>query len=92
MIFKRKTSANPANGRKYKLALISILAILAGFAMCAVNPVFIAVFSELVAGVLGILFVYCGGNVGKSWAVGKANGLTVSSGGTRIHKGPPPGA
>ncbi len=90
-MFKRKTN-KPANGRKYKLALISVLAILAGFAMCAINPVFIAVFSELVTGVLGVLLVYCGGNVGKSWAVGKVDGLTVSSGPTKVYKGPPPGA
>ncbi len=88
----KEKSNQPPDGRKYRLSLISLLVILTAFGIAILNPVFVGLYSELVAGVLAILFVYCGGNVGKSWAVGKKDGLTVSSGGTKVIKGPPPGA
>jgi len=50
-------------GRKYRLSLICLLALFCGFVCVAANPAFTPVFAELVGGVVGILVVYCGGNV-----------------------------
>lgn len=87
-MFKKKISTKSANGRKYKLAMICLLAILAGFTMCAINPIFITVFNELVAGILSILFVYSSGNVGHTWAIGKKDSLTISDKGTKVYQDP----
>ena len=78
-MFRRRANKLPPDGRKYRLSILCLLIILAGFGVSTLSPVLAGLFSELVAAVLGILFVYSGGNVAKTWAVGKKDGLTVSS-------------
>ena len=72
MIIKSKTSKVP-DGRKYRLAIISLLIVLAGFGLAALNPVLATVLPELITGVLGINIVYNGGNVGNKLVTKKKN-------------------
>lgn len=89
-MFRRKGN-QLLDGRKYRLAIICLLVLLAGFGVAMLSPVFANLFSELVTAVLGILFVYNSGNVANKWAVGKKGGLIVSSG-SNVQQGPPPPA
>lgn len=59
---------NIPNGRKFKLTLLTLFLATAGFAVTAVVPVLASVYSELVSGLIGILLVYAGGNVGAKFA------------------------
>lgn len=65
------------NGRKYKLTLISLLLLVAGFTLTTVNPLLAKVYAEFTGGIIGILLVYCGGNVSNKWVLGKAQGASV---------------
>lgn len=82
-MFKRKPRTNRVpDGRKYRLAIISLVIVLTGFGVACINPILAKLYSELVAAVLGILFVYSGGNVAKEWANGKKERTVL--------QGPPP--
>lgn len=67
------------DGRKYRMAMILILVILAAFALCIMNPVLASVFGEVVGGLVGIYIVYCGGNIGSKIALGKYQGATIET-------------
>ena len=64
-------------GRKYRLALICILCILACFGLAGINPILLKVFAEVVGGIVGVFIVYCGGNVATKGVLGKWQGATV---------------
>lgn len=68
------------NGRKYKLTLICLLLLTAGLALTTVNPLITKVYAEFAGGIIGILLVYCGGNVSNKWVLGKAQDATVDTG------------
>jgi len=88
---KIKTPSIP-DGRKYRMSIICLFVLLAGFGVAGLNPVFVKLYSELITAVLGVLFVYCGGNVANKWSIGKKDGLTVGAGRPTIQQGPPPAA
>ena len=67
------------SGRKYRLSILCILVILAGWFGGGINPVFSAGYEEMIAGILGVLFTYCGGNVANKWAV-KGKNLQINQG------------
>jgi len=56
-----------AAGRKYKLALVSLLVIFSSFVLSGLVPGFVSIFEELIGGVVAILVVYCGGNITNKW-------------------------
>ena len=87
---KVPTAPGIADGRKYRLALICLLVLLAGFGVGGLSPVFVKLYPDLITAVLGVLFLYCGGNVANKWSVGKKDGLTVAQNGQTITQGPPP--
>ena len=64
---------NTPNGRKYKLALISLLVAVAGFAIIVMNPTtaLIGLYGELTSAIFLINTAYYGGNVANKWATKK---------------------
>ncbi len=61
------------NGRKYRMTQLGILVLLVGFGASTLNPVLATLYPQLVTGVLGLIVIYHGGNVGNKWVVGKTN-------------------
>lgn len=57
--------------RKYRLALISLGIILTGWGVVGYVTNLAPVYAELIAGVLGVLTIYYGGNVANKHIVGK---------------------
>jgi hypothetical protein len=58
--------------RKYKLSLLSLLLITAGFAVIEGLHLPHVAFGEFIAGVLGVLALYLGGNVTNKYVVSKS--------------------
>ena len=73
MIKQRIDKEEITPGRKYRLALISLLILLAGFGVSAVNPVLASLYPQLITGVISVLFVYCGGNVANKIVLKKTD-------------------
>jgi len=65
------TLAKVRNGRKYKLALITMTLLLAAFGLVALVPTLERMFPDLATALVGTLLVYCGGNVGNKFVTGK---------------------
>lgn len=59
------------SGRKFWLSVVSLLIILAGFSITPISSTLMAVYKELITGVLGVLIVYCGGNVSNKYVLKK---------------------
>jgi hypothetical protein len=57
--------------RKYRLALIALGIILIGWGVVGWATSLAPVYSQLIAGVLGVLTIYYGGNVANKHIVGK---------------------
>ena len=76
-----------AAGRKFKLAIICLVILLAGFGIAGIAPAFAALYSELITAVLGTLFIYSGGNVAGKWAIGKKESLTLKGEDTTLEGG-----
>jgi hypothetical protein len=57
--------------RKYRLALISLGIIMIGWGVVGYVTNLAPVYAELIAGVLGVLTIYYGGNVANKHIVGK---------------------
>lgn len=72
------------DGRKYKLALICLIVLLAGFALASSNPIFVKLYPDLVTAVLGIMFIYSGGNVANKWSIGTKKSLSIASENNRL--------
>lgn len=51
------------SSRKYHGLLFCILTLLAAFSISILTPVASSLYTELVAGLIGIFTIYCGGNV-----------------------------
>lgn len=77
---KKIDPSKTPDGRKYRLAIISMFVLLGGFGLAGLNPAFAAVYAELVTAILGINALYYGGNVGNKWVIGKSGGLSLSAG------------
>lgn len=77
-LLKKCKAATPA-GRKYRLAILCLLFILAAFGLATMNPILLKVFAEVVGGIVGIYIVYCGGNVATKGVLGKWQGATVET-------------
>jgi len=60
---KKEKKPVTRDGRKYRLALLFSLLLLACFGLASMNPILVKVFAEIVGGVVGIYMIYCGGNV-----------------------------
>lgn len=65
------------DGRKFRLALISIMLLTAAFAMAAINPVLATALPDFITGLIGLNLVYNGGNVGNKWMLGKKGGVQL---------------
>lgn len=65
------------DGRKYRLAIISMFILLGGFGLAGLNPAFAAIYTELITAILGINALYYGGNVGNKWVIGKSGRLSI---------------
>lgn len=59
------------NSRKYKLALVALLLITGGWLAGAFWPGLSRMFSELIAGIMGVLLLYFTGNVSNKFVVGR---------------------
>lgn len=59
------------SSRKYKLTLFCILLLTCGLLMVSVCPLISQIYSEFAGGLIGLLFVYCGGNVSNKWVLKK---------------------
>ncbi len=57
------------NGRKYRMTLIAMLIILAGYGLTVLNPVLQTSYAELAGGIVGLVLVYCGGNVSNKFVL-----------------------
>jgi xanthine/uracil permease len=57
--------------RKYRLALIALGVILVGWGVAGFFTSLASMYSHLIAGVLGVLTIYYGGNVANKHIVGK---------------------
>lgn len=68
-----KQKPDTPNGRKYKLALISLLVVVAGFAIIAMDPttMMISLYEKLLWGIFGVNSSYYGGNVANKWVTKK---------------------
>lgn len=53
------------NGRKYKITLICVGLLVAGFITTGIFPSTQAGFGQFAMGLSGLLGLYCGGNVGS---------------------------
>ena len=86
MLFRRKSNINLLpDGRKYRMGLLFAAAMLLGLGLACTNPIIAGLYSEFLTG-LGMLYlVFCGGNVGNKWIVGKKGGLLA-----QIGSPPPP--
>lgn len=72
-MFGKKKSPYP-DGRKYRLAFLSMMLMLAGFALSGINPVWESAYPEFISGVLGICLLYFGGNVSNKIVLKKGAG------------------
>lgn len=59
---------NTINGRKYRLTLLTLFLATAGYCVTALVPSMFNVYNGFVSGLIGILLVYSGGNVGAKFA------------------------
>lgn len=59
------------SSRKYKMALISMVLVTLGWIASGLLPGLAQMFSELIAGIMGVLMLYFTGNVGNKFVVGK---------------------
>jgi len=66
-----KDPESKRQSRKYRLALISLGIILIGWGVTGLVTSLASVYSNLIAGVLGVLTIYYGGNVANKHVVGK---------------------
>lgn len=55
------------NGRKFRMGLISMVAITGAFGACALGGIPVALFGTFVAGILGAYGTYCGMNIGSKY-------------------------
>lgn len=55
------------NGRKFRLALMSMFIMTAAFAVTATVPGMGVLFAEHMTGIATIYAIYCGGNVGAAY-------------------------
>ena len=69
-----------ANGRKYTMGLIIMLAMMTGFGLASFNPILLKIYSDLLTGLSMIYMIYCGGNVGNKWVIGRKGGLQMGAG------------
>lgn len=53
--------------RKYRLTLFCLGLVVIGFIATAVVASLSVVYAEYLAGILGLLTIYCGGNVGSKY-------------------------
>ena len=74
---KEKEKLPTRNGRKYRLALLFSLLLLACFGLASMNPILIKVFAEVVGGIVGIFLAYCSLNVANKAVLGKFQGAKV---------------
>lgn len=75
------------DGRKYRMAIICLLVLLAGFALAGVNPVFAKLYAELITAVLGVQAVYSGLNVANKYAISKKGDLTPPQAQPKVENG-----
>lgn len=73
-MFKKKNKL--PDGRKYRLTIMTMLILLAAFGVAGLNPALAALYPQLVTALLGLVFVYCGGNIGNKF-VSKNGGPPV---------------
>jgi len=69
----RLKKSDTPNGRKYTLALVSLLVVVGGFAIIATDPTaaMISLYENLLWGIFGVNSSYYGGNVANKWVVKK---------------------
>jgi hypothetical protein len=59
----KKRSDKPLDGRKYRMGIIMMFVLLAGFGLAGLNPVLTSLYTELITGCSLLYFTYCSGNV-----------------------------
>ena len=67
-MFKKK---GPSDGRKYRMAMWFSFFLLIGIFLAGKNEVMSDLYSEFITGLGMLYFVYCSGNVGNKWILGK---------------------
>ena len=70
---------NNKSSRKYRLAMLFSLMILAVFGMATLNPILPSIVAEIVGGLVAIFAIYCGGNVVSQAVLGKYQGALVDT-------------
>ena len=51
------------------MTLIAMLMLLAGYALTVLNTTLATSYAELAGGIVGLVLVYCGGNVGNKFVL-----------------------
>lgn len=66
-------------GRKFKLSAAALITLLVSLGIFAQATSLLVIYPEFVTGVLGILAIYCGGNVSNKFVTSKNNNIPKES-------------
>lgn len=77
---KKKKDNVPLDGRKYRMGMIFAFLMLAGLGIAGMNAVVSDMYSEFLTGLGMLYFVFCSGNVGNKWVLGKHGKLMAAVG------------